>query len=128
MIPDCNLGCYSVIIFLLVQYKSPHDLSVTALFLVTECDAQFLGLGENTELSVNIYVLLGFSQSFRELELSLVIRGVNWMVNHDSIRYRFSYPAIRYLLIPKNYRYDYDSIQGVYRLILYILNNHLHFY
>lgn len=39
------------------------------MFLVTECDASFLGLGENTELSVNIYVLVCFSQSFQELGL-----------------------------------------------------------
>ncbi len=39
-------------------------------------------------------------------------RGVNRMVRHDSIRYRFSYPAIQYLQIPqKIIRYDYDSIQ-----------------
>lgn len=32
------------------------------MFLVTECDAPFLGLGENT-------VLVCFSHSFKELEL-----------------------------------------------------------
>ncbi len=32
---------------------------------------------------------------------ALFIRGVNRMVRHDSIRYRFSYPAIRYLPIPQ---------------------------
>ncbi len=29
-------------------------------------------------------------------ERGIVIRGINRMVRHDSIRYRFSYPAIRY--------------------------------
>ncbi len=36
-------------------------------------------------------------------------RGVNRMVRHDSIRYRFSYPTIQYLPIPqKIIRYDFD--------------------
>ncbi len=39
-------------------------------------------------------------------------RGVNRMIRHDSIRYRFSYPTIRYLPIPqKIQRYDYDLIR-----------------
>ncbi len=37
-------------------------------------------------------------------------RGVNRMVRHDSIRYRFSYPAIRYLPIPQTI-IRFDSIQ-----------------
>ncbi len=46
------------------------------------------------------------------LKTGVIIRGVNLMVRHDLIRYRFSYPAIRYLPIPqKIIRYDYDSIQ-----------------
>ncbi len=31
----------------------------------------------------------------------IYIRGVNQLVCHDSIRNRFSYPAIRYLAIPQ---------------------------
>ncbi len=46
------------------------------------------------------------------LKTGVIIRGVNPMVRHDSIRYRFSYPAIRYLPIPqKIIQYYYDSIQ-----------------
>ncbi len=38
-------------------------------------------------------------------------RGVNRMVRYDSIRYRFSYPAIQYLPIPRKIlRYDFDTI------------------
>ncbi len=40
----------------------------------------------------------------------LCSRGVNRMVCHDSIQYRFSYPAIRYLPIPQKIIW-YDSIQ-----------------
>ncbi len=51
------------------------------------------------------------------------IRGVNQMVRHDSIRYRFSYPAIRYLKIPqKIIRFDsirYRSIIDIDIIILY---------
>ncbi len=61
-------------------------------------------------------------------------RGVNRMVRHDSIRYRFSYRAIRYLLIPqKMIRYNsirYRSISIDISILSYyrpILNNHLHF-
>ncbi len=63
------------------------------------------------------------------------IRGVNQMVRHDSIRYRFSYPAIRYLPIPqKIIRYDsirYRSILIDISILSYyipILSNHLNFY
>ncbi len=50
---------------------------------------------------------------------SLIIRGVNRMVRHDSIQYRFSYPAMRYLPIPQKIL-RYGSIRfdtGVYRSI-----------
>ncbi len=71
---------------------------------------------------------------------TLPTRSVNRMVCHDSIRYRFSYPVIRYFQIPqKNLRYDlirFDLIQEYINryidiiILLYIpiLNNHLYFY
>ncbi len=55
----------------------------------------------------------------RSLWNPIQIRGVNWMVRHDSIHYRFSYPTIRYLLIRQKIIW-YDSIRfdtGVYRSI-----------
>ncbi len=41
------------------------------------------------------------------LRLSVLVRGVNRMVRQDSIRYRFSYPAIRYLPIPQKIIQEY---------------------
>ncbi len=68
-------------------------------------------------------------------KLYIYIRGVNPMVRHDSIRYRFSYSAIRYLPIPQkillNYSIRYRSISIDISILSYyipILNNHLHFY
>ncbi len=54
----------------------------------------------------NYIYMYAFSRRFYPKRLTF--RGVNRMVRHDSIRYRFSYPAIRYLPIPQ---FFYDSIQ-----------------
>ncbi len=77
-------------------------------FMILNAEFQSLNTSAKTTLLGKEYTIYISTESMRCFVGS---RGVNRMVCHNSIRYRFSYPAIRYLQILQNYTVRFDSIQ-----------------